>query len=109
MERKLLEPEIRKLAKKAGFILWDTADWGPGKDHIDWSCEYDEELARFAKLIQKRMKKHLEICRKGVAQVEDLDYNYAIGYDDAMLDAIEIVLRLGKGYVNEQENAEVGT
>ena len=109
MKRKLLEPEIRKLAKKAGFILWDDSDLGPGKDHIDWSCEYDEELTKFTKLIQKRLKKHLDICRKEIAQTEDLDYNYAIGYDDAMLDALEIVMTLGKGYVNEQEQTEVGT
>ena len=40
--------DIKALAVEAGFIFWDNG-WRAGK--IDWSCDYDEELARFAELV----------------------------------------------------------
>ena len=52
-----MDPKIRKLAKKAGFVIWGDASWGPGKGHIDWSCNYDDELVKFAKLIKKEYAK----------------------------------------------------
>jgi hypothetical protein len=52
-----MDPKIRKLAKKAGFVIWGDASWGPGKGHIDWSCNYDEELVKFAELLRKEYAK----------------------------------------------------
>jgi hypothetical protein len=52
-----MDPKIRKLAKKAGFVIWGDAPWGPGKGHIDWSCNYDEELVKFAELLRKEYAK----------------------------------------------------
>jgi len=52
-----MKKKIRKLAKKAGFIIWDDSSWGPGKGHIDWSCDYDKELKKFAKLVKKEYAK----------------------------------------------------
>ena len=47
-----MNKHVKKLAKKAGFVFWDKdADWGPGPDHIDWSCGYDKELEKLVKLI----------------------------------------------------------
>lgn len=47
-----MNKHVKKLAKKAGFVFWDKdADWGPGPDHIDWSCDYDKELEKLVKLI----------------------------------------------------------
>ena len=52
-----MKKKIRKLAKKAGFVIWGDASWGPGKGHIDWSCNYDKELKKFAKLLRKEYVK----------------------------------------------------
>lgn len=52
-----MDPKIRKLAKKAGFVIWGDASWGPGKGHIDWSCNYDDELVKFAELLRKEYAK----------------------------------------------------
>ena len=46
-----MKKKIKKLAKKAGFVIWDDSSWGPGKGNIDWSCDYDKELTKFAELI----------------------------------------------------------
>lgn len=46
-----MKKKIKKLAKKAGFVIWDDSSWGPGKGNIDWSCDYDKELKKFAHLI----------------------------------------------------------
>ena len=52
-----MDPKIRKLAKKAGFVIWGDASWGPGKGHIDWSCNYDDELIKFAELLKEKYAK----------------------------------------------------
>ena len=52
-----MDPKIRKLAKKAGVVIWGDASWGPGKGHIDWSCNYDEELIKFAELLKEKYAK----------------------------------------------------
>ena len=52
-----MKKKIKKLAKKAGFVMWDDSSWGPGKGNIDWSCDYDKELKKFAKLIRKEYAK----------------------------------------------------
>ena len=43
--------EIKKLAKKAGFIFWKDESHGPGPDHIDWGSTYDDEFEKFATLL----------------------------------------------------------
>jgi len=48
-----MKKKIKKLAKKAGFVIWDDSSWGPGEGNIDWSCDYDKELTKFAQLIVK--------------------------------------------------------
>lgn len=47
-----MKKQVRKLAKKAGFVFWDKdAGWGPGPKHIDWSCDYTKELQKLVELI----------------------------------------------------------
>ncbi len=46
-----MKKKFKKLAKKAGFVLWGDESWGPGKGNIDWSCDYDKELTKFVELI----------------------------------------------------------
>jgi len=48
---------IKKLAKEAGFVFWGKEPWGPGEGHIDWSSNYDKELAKFAELLRKEYAK----------------------------------------------------
>lgn len=43
-------PQLKKLAKEAGFILWEDEEWNSG-DVIDWGSRYDDELLKFAKLV----------------------------------------------------------
>ena len=52
-----MNERIKKLAKKAGFVIWGAASWGPGKGNIDWSSNYDKELKKFAKLVRKEYAK----------------------------------------------------
>jgi hypothetical protein len=103
-----LKPKIRRIAKQSGFIFWDDAEWGPGKGHIDWSCEYDEELTKFAEILENKLRrkiaKQIEDIMKGdITFVWDTSEKYLQGYDDATLDAIEIVLTNGKGYGHGSE------
>jgi hypothetical protein len=56
-----MKKKVRKLAKKAGFILWADEPWNPG-DVIDWAARYDKELDKFAKLIAARCIKNMETC-----------------------------------------------
>ena len=44
---------VRKLAAKAGFVQWDTEEYGPGPGYVDWSSEYDQELENFMLLVVK--------------------------------------------------------
>jgi hypothetical protein len=52
-----MNKKIKKLAKKAGFVIWGDEPWGPGKGNIDWSSNYDNELKKFAKLVRKEYAK----------------------------------------------------
>jgi len=52
-----MKKKIKKLARKAGFVIWDDSSWGPGKGNIDWSSNYDRELKKFAKLVRKEYAK----------------------------------------------------
>ena len=52
MNKKKFTPQLKKLAKKAGFILWTDEDYNPG-DVVDWANRYDDELVKFARLIVK--------------------------------------------------------
>ena len=53
-----MKKKIKKLAKKAGFVIWSDASWGPGKGNVDWSSNYDKELKKFAKLVRKEYKEY---------------------------------------------------
>lgn len=42
-----------QLAEQAGFIMWSKDSyWKPRGATIDWSCDYDKELAKFVKLVE---------------------------------------------------------
>jgi hypothetical protein len=57
-----MKKKTRKLAKEAGFIFWEDEEckpsevsipeWKPSGELIDWSCYYDDELVKFAKLVR---------------------------------------------------------
>lgn len=54
-----MKKKVRKLAKKAGFVMWADEPWNPG-DVIDWSSSYDKELEKFAKLVAAKCLKAME-------------------------------------------------
>lgn len=44
--------QVKKLAKKSGFIFWDGEPWAPpGENNIDWSCDYSEEFEAYTRMI----------------------------------------------------------
>jgi len=53
-----MDGKIKELAREAGFIFWKKESWGPGEDHIDWSCNYDKELAKFTYLVINAYKEY---------------------------------------------------
>lgn len=48
-----MDKRTQELAEQAGFIFWKDEPWGPGRGHIDWSCNYDKEFDRFNELMKK--------------------------------------------------------
>lgn len=50
---------VKDLAKEAGFVLWKDEEWGPGKDKIDWSSNYDIEFQRFVVILTEYYKQLL--------------------------------------------------
>lgn len=70
---KKLSKKYRKLAKKAGFAFWRNEPWGPGKGYIDWGSEYNEEMFKFIKLLEKSFIKKLHRTRDFNSTFDDLD------------------------------------
>ena len=51
---------VLKLAKKAGFVIWDNCSWaGDRVGKVDWACEYDHELVKFYDLVRKDYEKEI--------------------------------------------------
>ena len=48
-----MKDKVKQLAERAGFVLWNNEEWKPEGQVIDWSCDYDKELEKFAELIVK--------------------------------------------------------
>ena len=48
-----MNKRIEELAKEAGFCFWTNESWKPEGATIDWSCNYDDQLQRFAQLVLK--------------------------------------------------------
>jgi hypothetical protein len=42
---------VKELAKEAGFAFWENEEWKPKGATIDWSCDYEKELEKFAERI----------------------------------------------------------
>jgi hypothetical protein len=57
-----MNEKIKQLAEKAGFYLWEDEPWKPEGAVVDWSCEYDSELEKFAELI---LSECIKICQEG--------------------------------------------
>lgn len=61
MKKSTKTDQVMKLAKKAGFVIWDDCDWaGDRVGKVDWSSEYDNELVKFYDLVRKDVLKELE-------------------------------------------------
>jgi hypothetical protein len=48
-----MNKRIEELAKQAGFCFWTDESWKPEGATIDWSCNYDDQLQKFAELVVK--------------------------------------------------------
>ena len=51
---------IKELAEQAGFVMWADEPWKPEGQVVDWSNNYDNELAKFAELIVKECEQYQE-------------------------------------------------
>lgn len=49
-----MNKRIEKLAKKAGFCFWTNESWKPDGATVDWSCNYDDQLQKFAELVMHK-------------------------------------------------------
>ena len=78
-----MKKKIKKLAKKAGFVIWSDASWGPGKGNVDWSSNYDKELKKFAHLI---VMECAEIAGKAEPYRSDDLIKRCFGIEDAKKD-----------------------
>ena len=78
-----MKKKIKKLARKAGFVIWGDEPWGPGKGNIDWSCDYDKELKKFAHLI---VMECAEIAGKAEPYRSDDLIKRCFGIEDAKKD-----------------------
>lgn len=56
-----MNPRIKELAEKSGFMMWSDEPWRPEGVIVDWSCNYDSELEKFAESI---IMKCLTICEE---------------------------------------------
>lgn len=52
-----MNKRIKKLAKRAGFVMWDNEPWKPMGGVIDWSSDYDEALEKYTELLLKTCHK----------------------------------------------------
>jgi hypothetical protein len=58
-----MNPKVRELAEKAGFIFWQDEEWKPQDAVIDWSAQYDSELEKLTNLVIQECIDKIEIYR----------------------------------------------
>jgi hypothetical protein len=58
-----MNPKVRELAEKAGFIFWQDEEWKPQDAVIDWSTQYDSELEKFTNLVIQECIDKIETYR----------------------------------------------
>jgi hypothetical protein len=46
-----MNERFKELTEQAGFVMWADESWKPEGQVVDWSSDYDNELAKFAELI----------------------------------------------------------
>ena len=51
--------DIKELAEQAGFVMWADESWKPEGQVVDWSFDYDNELAKFAELIVRECEQYV--------------------------------------------------
>lgn len=57
-------PHITEIARQAGFTIWDDCSWACERvGKIDWSYDYDEELANFYALVRDEVIRELCIVK----------------------------------------------
>ena len=80
-----MNKRIKELADLAGFIRFSPEE--DPQTPIDWSCEYDIELEKFAELIIRECAQTL-IDNTPVLDEYDAEEDWDKGYDRAMKDCV---------------------
>lgn len=82
--------DILHMARKAGFIFWSE---GERQGKIDWACEYDDDLERFAALVAQRERQAiLEYIEESLGSEDKRNPHLAEGFNWG-LDYIETFIR----------------
>lgn len=55
-----MNARIKEIAAAAGFVFWKDESWNTNGQLIDWSCDYDKELEKFAELLIKEFTEPTE-------------------------------------------------
>lgn len=71
-----MNKQIKKLAKRAGFVFWSNEAHGPGPGHIDWSCDYDKEFDKFCDLLIQRIARIASERAYGAFEAEETILKY---------------------------------
>ena len=74
-----MRERTRRLAEQAGFVVWDGA--------VDWSCNYDDELERFAELVKADKREWVGLTPTEFNSIKDraTTVGYAMIKTEAML------------------------
>ena len=54
-----MNERFKELAEQAGFVMWADESWKPEGQRVDWSSDYDNELAKFAELIVRECEQYV--------------------------------------------------
>ena len=78
-----MNPNIRRLAEEAGFMLWADEPHRPAGADIDWAAQYDTEMNQFVAAL---VRECVRIEREGT---DALAY---FGVEETRLESVEIML-----------------
>ena len=70
------EQKFRELLARAGFLFWKDEDWKPDGAIVDWTCDYDDEIRKFAELIINECVQVAKVGMEFGPSLEEAVYAY---------------------------------
>ena len=56
-----MNEQIKNIAERSGFMMWEDEPWKPEGAIVDWSCNYDAELET---LVKNVVRECMNICEE---------------------------------------------